>query len=91
MGAVCAAAQMNEKQTAPAIPRYITLVAVLPHEALSPLPPTVLLPTSPEPPAAVLLYANDIAVFSLAFPPAPSLGLVPSLVVVCVVDLFYIE
>ena len=86
-----AAAHMNEKQTVTAIPRYITLVAVLPHEALSPLPPAVLLPTSPEAPPTVILHADDIAVFSLASPPAPSLGFVPSLLVVCVVDLFYIE
>ena len=51
-------------------------------------------PISPEPLPAVLLYADDIAEFCpLAFPPAPSLGPVPSsfLVVVCVVDLIYTE
>jgi hypothetical protein len=68
----------------------------------------VLWPTSPEPPPAVLRYADDTAVFfSLASPPAPLfflflflqkqikdiiiIGPVPFPVVVCVVDLFYIE
>jgi hypothetical protein len=52
----------------------------------------VFAPISPEPKPVVLRYADDIAVFfSLASPPAPSLKPVPFLVVVCVVDLFYME
>jgi len=64
------------------------------READSRLPLAVPSPISPEPLPAVLLYADDIAEFCpLAFPPAPSLGPVPSsfLVVVCVVDLIYTE